>query len=210
MIGNSINHQDNRLDELNHRGMSLQDDDTASIKSYGSHKNRPFKDESHKGSAETMDGEEKRDVSKEDLGIDEGEMTDLVGFLRMKEVFCFDETSQSIEKKAWGPHSLQTKRHQSNQTLISNLNCRTGRWGWRRRRRRRSGSPWNHSCRRRWGDRRNSSRLLPRTRISTFSISGWRRRCSFLAGMGQLTLENFPTDREQIFWNSCHYNDFAQ
>jgi hypothetical protein len=73
MIGNSINHQDNRLDELNHRGMSLQDDDTASIKSYGSHKNRPFKDESHKGSAETMDGEEKRDVSKEDLGIDEGE-----------------------------------------------------------------------------------------------------------------------------------------
>lgn len=74
MIGNSINHQDdNRLEELNHRGLSLQDDDTASIKSYGSHKNRPFKDESHKGSAETMDGEEKRDVSKEDLGIDEGE-----------------------------------------------------------------------------------------------------------------------------------------
>lgn len=74
MIGNSINHQDdNRLEELNHEGMSdLQDDDTASIKSYGSHKNRPFKDESHKGSAETMDGEEKRDVSKEDLGIDEG------------------------------------------------------------------------------------------------------------------------------------------
>ncbi|XP_037039275.1 sodium channel protein para isoform X7 [Bradysia coprophila] len=74
LIGNSINHQDNRLEhELNHRGMSLQDDDTASIKSYGSHKNRPFKDESHKGSAETMEGEEKRDVSKEDLGIDEDE-----------------------------------------------------------------------------------------------------------------------------------------
>lgn len=52
--------------------MSLQDDDTASIKSYGSHKNRAFKDESHKGSAETLEGEEKRDVSKEDLGIDEG------------------------------------------------------------------------------------------------------------------------------------------
>ncbi|XP_041447932.1 sodium channel protein para isoform X10 [Drosophila obscura] len=72
MIGNSINHQDNRLEhELNHRGLSLQDDDTASINSYGSHKNRPFKDESHKGSAETMEGEEKRDASKEDLGIDE-------------------------------------------------------------------------------------------------------------------------------------------
>ncbi|XP_030378198.1 sodium channel protein para isoform X4 [Scaptodrosophila lebanonensis] len=72
MIGNSINHQDNRLEhELNHRGLSLQDDDTASINSYGSHKNRPFKDESHKGSAETMEGEEKRDVSKEDLGLDE-------------------------------------------------------------------------------------------------------------------------------------------
>ncbi|XP_052563400.1 sodium channel protein para isoform X43 [Culex pipiens pallens] len=48
-----------------------KDDDTASIKSYGSHKNRPFKDESHKGSAETLEGEEKRDASKEDLGIDE-------------------------------------------------------------------------------------------------------------------------------------------
>ncbi|XP_043072091.1 sodium channel protein para isoform X43 [Drosophila grimshawi] len=47
------------------------DDDTASINSYGSHKNRPFKDESHKGSAETMEGEEKRDASKEDLGLDE-------------------------------------------------------------------------------------------------------------------------------------------
>lgn len=50
----------------------MQDDDTASIKSYGSHKNRPFKDESHKGSAETLEGEEKRDVSKEEIGLDEG------------------------------------------------------------------------------------------------------------------------------------------
>lgn len=47
--------------------MSLQDDDTVSMKSYGSHINRGlFKDESHKGSAETLDGEEKRDVSKEE------------------------------------------------------------------------------------------------------------------------------------------------
>ncbi|XP_055695921.1 sodium channel protein para isoform X36 [Lutzomyia longipalpis] len=74
IIGNSILHQDNKLEhELNYRGLSIQDDDTASIKSYGSHKNRPFKDESHKGSAETMEGEEKRDVSKEDLGLDEDE-----------------------------------------------------------------------------------------------------------------------------------------
>lgn len=74
MIGNSINSQiDNRFEhELNDRGLSLQDDETISIKSYGSHKNRDFKDESHKGSAETIDGEEKRDVSKEDLGIEEG------------------------------------------------------------------------------------------------------------------------------------------
>ncbi|KAL5277943.1 para family protein [Megaselia abdita] len=74
IIENSINHQDNRLEhELNHRSMSFQDEDTASIKSYGSHKNRPFKDESHKGSAETFGDcdEEKRDVSKEDLGIEE-------------------------------------------------------------------------------------------------------------------------------------------
>ncbi|XP_055302524.1 sodium channel protein para isoform X13 [Sitodiplosis mosellana] len=45
---------------------NAKDDDTASIKSYGSHKNRMFKDESHKGSAETLDGEEKRDASKEE------------------------------------------------------------------------------------------------------------------------------------------------
>lgn len=43
-----------------------------SQKSYGSHKNRSFKDESHKGSyMESSDGEEKKDASKEDL--DEGE-----------------------------------------------------------------------------------------------------------------------------------------
>lgn len=65
MIGNSINHPDNKLVlELN--DLALQDDDTASIKSYGSHKNRMFQDESHKGSAETLDGEEKRDASKEE------------------------------------------------------------------------------------------------------------------------------------------------
>lgn len=42
------------------------------MKSYGSHKNRVFKDESHKGSAETMDGEEKRDASKEERMEHEG------------------------------------------------------------------------------------------------------------------------------------------
>ncbi|XP_044010866.1 sodium channel protein para isoform X12 [Aphidius gifuensis] len=57
-IGNSI---DYRLDYLNH------DDDTISNKSYGSHKNRGFKDESHKGSMDSLDGEEKKDASKEDL-----------------------------------------------------------------------------------------------------------------------------------------------
>lgn len=96
-IGNSIsgNHQDNRLenDILNNHGLqvrkqtnkyffiilctfddkiNLLQDDVLSVKSYGSHLNRPFKDESHKGSAETMEGEEKRDISKEDLGLDDG------------------------------------------------------------------------------------------------------------------------------------------
>lgn len=53
--------------------MSLQDDETASMKSYGSHKNRMFKDESHKGSAETLDGEEKRHLGHEDpLDLDGG------------------------------------------------------------------------------------------------------------------------------------------
>lgn len=67
------NHRDNRLDcDLNHHGYPLQDDDTISQKSYGSHKIRSYKDESHKGSADTIDGEEKKDASKEDLGLEEG------------------------------------------------------------------------------------------------------------------------------------------
>lgn len=79
--------------------MSLQDDDTASIKSYGSHKNRPFKDESHKGSAETMDGEEKRDVSKEDLGIDEGECDKCIIAGRRVKVSCFIELDDEVEEE---------------------------------------------------------------------------------------------------------------
>nr|AON96183.1 voltage-gated sodium channel alpha isoform 6 [Spodoptera exigua] len=66
------NHRDNRLDcELNHHGYPIQDDDTISQKSYGSHKIRSFKDESHKGSVDTIDGEEKKDASKEELGLEE-------------------------------------------------------------------------------------------------------------------------------------------
>ncbi|XP_075226668.1 sodium voltage-gated channel paralytic [Lycorma delicatula] len=65
-IGNSIgNHQDNQLDTEYIR--NRLDEDNISNKSYGSHKNRPFKDESHKGSLESLDGEEKKDSSKEDL-----------------------------------------------------------------------------------------------------------------------------------------------
>ncbi|KAL4710946.1 hypothetical protein ACJJTC_017911 [Scirpophaga incertulas] len=81
MLMNNINaitdnHRDNRLEcELNHHGYPIQDDDTISQKSYGSHKNRSFKDESHKGSADTIDGEEKKDASKEELGLEE-EMID--------------------------------------------------------------------------------------------------------------------------------------
>ncbi|XP_052752170.1 sodium channel protein para isoform X29 [Galleria mellonella] len=66
------NHRDNRLDcELNHHGYPIQDDDTISQKSYGSHKIRSFKDESHKASTDTIDGEEKKDASKEELGLEE-------------------------------------------------------------------------------------------------------------------------------------------
>ncbi|XP_050314707.1 sodium channel protein para isoform X4 [Anthonomus grandis grandis] len=50
------------------------EDDEISNKSYGSHKNR-FKEESHKGSADILDDqEEKRDTSKEELGIEEEEI----------------------------------------------------------------------------------------------------------------------------------------
>ncbi|XP_063225568.1 sodium channel protein para isoform X2 [Bacillus rossius redtenbacheri] len=73
MIGNSIqgNHQDNRIEDDFLRNHA--DEDALSNKSYGSHKNRPFKDESHKGSIETMDGEEKKDASKEDLDQEDPE-----------------------------------------------------------------------------------------------------------------------------------------
>ncbi|XP_059479446.1 sodium channel protein para isoform X5 [Neocloeon triangulifer] len=73
--GNSIkeNH-DNRFDN----SVIHRDDDALSTKSYGSHKNHPYRNDSHKGSVETIededtDGEEKRDASKEDLDQDEME-----------------------------------------------------------------------------------------------------------------------------------------
>lgn len=95
-IGNSIH--DNRLDNsvihrtdedalrLVYEGIikveeqRVTEDCCCSTKSYGSHKNRPFKDDSHKGSIETMDddeeeGEEKKDASKEDLDQDGGSTT---------------------------------------------------------------------------------------------------------------------------------------
>lgn len=56
--------------------MSHLDEDQISNKSYGSHKHR-FKEESHKGSADTIDPdehEEKRDASKEELGIEDGNL----------------------------------------------------------------------------------------------------------------------------------------
>ncbi|XP_043470788.1 sodium channel protein para isoform X7 [Leptopilina heterotoma] len=61
---NSLNHRDFRLD---HDYINHNEDDTISNKSYGSHQNRSFKNESHKGSLDSLDGEEKKDVSKEDL-----------------------------------------------------------------------------------------------------------------------------------------------
>ncbi|XP_068993505.1 sodium voltage-gated channel paralytic isoform X2 [Neodiprion pinetum] len=72
-IGNSINHHDNRME---HEYLNHHEEDTISHKSYGSHNNRPFKDESHKGSVDSLDGEEKKDASKEDLD-QEGSLLDL-------------------------------------------------------------------------------------------------------------------------------------
>jgi len=94
VIANSINHHDYRLenDYINQneddtirsvpfiytrRASSLGEFFTRlylfdSNKSYGSHKNRAFKDESHKGSMDSLNGEEKKDASKEDLEQEEG------------------------------------------------------------------------------------------------------------------------------------------
>ncbi|XP_012272837.1 sodium channel protein para isoform X4 [Orussus abietinus] len=63
-IVNSINHRDNRIE---HEYINHHEEDTISNKSYGSHKNRPFKDESHKGSTDSLNEEEKKDASKEDF-----------------------------------------------------------------------------------------------------------------------------------------------
>ncbi|XP_026827703.1 sodium channel protein para isoform X3 [Ooceraea biroi] len=68
VIANSINHHDYRLDN---DYINQNEDDTISNKSYGSHKNRAFKDESHKGSMDSLNGEEKKDASKEDLEQEE-------------------------------------------------------------------------------------------------------------------------------------------
>ncbi|XP_043259145.1 sodium channel protein para [Colletes gigas] len=68
IIGNSINHHDYRPD---YNYINQNEDDTISNKSYGSHKNRVFKDESHKGNMDSLDGEEKKDASKEDLEQDD-------------------------------------------------------------------------------------------------------------------------------------------
>lgn len=67
-IGNSI---------LDHGDLFRHsDDDEISNKSYGSHNHR-YKDESHKGSADILDDQrEKRDTSKEELGIKEDDEED--------------------------------------------------------------------------------------------------------------------------------------
>lgn len=168
MIGNSINHQDNRIEhELNHRGMSLQDDDTASIKSYGSHKNRPFKDESHKGSAETMEGEEKRDVSKEDLGLDEG------------------------------TYIIQSKTHLLNISesfFLSHQTYRARRGSRRRRGTGRRGI--GHSCWRGWCYRWQPIGLLSGSMLQEVPHTRWWRWLAVLAGLGQSATENISTYRK--------------
>lgn len=64
-------HPDSRIES---ESLTNRDEDTYSNKSYGSHKKRIYKNESHKGSMDTFDGEEKRDMSKEDLEVEGGKL----------------------------------------------------------------------------------------------------------------------------------------
>jgi len=66
MIGNSFtgNYTDNRIESEYY---STNDDDKESTVSYGSHRKRGYKEDSHRGSLETFD-DEKKDASKEDFG----------------------------------------------------------------------------------------------------------------------------------------------
>ncbi|XP_063929407.1 sodium channel protein para-like isoform X9 [Zophobas morio] len=108
---NSINKSKTIGNSILEHGMYIGhlDEDEISNKSYGSHKHR-FKDESHKGSADMLDEhEEKRDASKEELGIaDEMEddryeserpLTDIVVVANTEDIIideyaadCFPET----------------------------------------------------------------------------------------------------------------------
>lgn len=120
VIANSINHHDFRLDN---DYINQNEDDTIrsvklflsrisdvlpeasleslfnSNKSYGSHKNRAFKDESHKGSMDSLNGEEKKDASKEDLEQEEGRDRFLLKFDRIT-FFCLNlDNDQRVSRK---------------------------------------------------------------------------------------------------------------
>lgn len=75
-IGNSINNRDFLDNDYTTKAKMRRDDDTISEGSLGSHRNRKLKSDagSHKGSSNSLDGEEKKDASKDDL--DDGEKCD--------------------------------------------------------------------------------------------------------------------------------------
>jgi len=129
VIANSINHHDYRLEN---DYINQNEDDTIrsvaftytphvsssgefliisrlylfdSNKSYGSHKNRAFKDESHKGSMDSLNGEEKKDASKEDLEQEEG--------TSVNRIFKRNLTKQSNSVTAMAREELDQAFHES-------------------------------------------------------------------------------------------------
>lgn len=97
-IGNSILEHGDFIGHL--------DEDEISNKSYGSHKHR-FKDDSHKGSADDFDEhEEKRDASKEELGIEDG-----IKFISVNLVFLmYLFSSQSLKTKMNATVNIDLRR----------------------------------------------------------------------------------------------------
>lgn len=65
IIGNSYAglHPDNRIDS---DYLTQHDEDTYSNISYGSHRKRIYKDESHKGSVDSAEGDDKGDFTKDE------------------------------------------------------------------------------------------------------------------------------------------------
>lgn len=150
---------------------------------------------------DSLNGEEKKDASKEDLEQEEG---------RADNLFDFAELFENLKEE-------NGKRSQIRKRFLS-LNVNNDNWNYvsiRSRRRR-----WRRRTRtRRWRDNNSGWRsssielsvwLLSRKLLQKVSISGRRWWCPVLARLGKLEIQNLQADREQIFRDCRHHHDSSK